>query len=462
MSAASPAQEIVTPEERLLLLMSLADPTDAELADARATAGEVRDWLEFVVLAEDNATVPLVAKSLERAGVWGQVPDALRGRMQATSERIARANQARLEVAKRFLRRFEEEGIPVVILKGVLFAETIYRDATYKRMNDIDILVRKEDLERIFDVYEELEFFSAAEVMGGSPREQEKWSHHAPPFFSRDLNCMIGTHWGLITPLSPLTIDYDQIWSRVEEHDFYGIRVLGMCAEDNLHHLCVHLPYYKTGVRELADLYNLVRATPGFDWARFEDAMRRAGSEDWVYHALSLADRLCPIPAVTALLARLRPQVSRGILKDTAKKTQRLARLLRIRVTHLSKIEKLFSELNQSSEPGEMRRIYLSAWREVLFPPGEAVERMNALWRPSRLQKAVGRLITPRRILGRFSRDLGTKIFALVLFKTFADVAMASLKAPFSDPAERVDLARVAERLGLTVADLERLKDSLE
>jgi len=457
------AHEVVTPEERLLLLMSLAHPTAEELAEAEAEAERVRDWHEFVVLAEDNATVPLAVTSLRRAGLFEQVPEHLRRRLLERSERIAAANQARLEVARTFLQRFADAGIDVVILKGVLFAETIYGDANYKRMNDIDILIRKRDLDAIFGIYDDLGFFSAAELLGGEPRKQEKFSHHAPPYFSRDLNCMIGTHWGLITPLSPLTIDYDGIWSRVQPLDFYGIPCLAMSPEDNLHHLCVHLPYYKTGVRELADLYNLVRhAGAAFDWALFRDAMARAGSQDWVYHALSLANRLCPIPAVSALLAELQPQVSGGIRRDTARKTRRLARLLRSRVTHLSTIEKLFTEVNSTSAPAEKRRAYLDMWRHILFPPAKAVERMNALWRPASWQRALGRVITPRRILGRFVRDLGPKIFALVLVKTFADVTLSSLKAPFSPADQQVDLAELAGRLGLTVADLERLKDSLE
>ena len=394
--------EVVTAEERLLLLMSLAELSEDELLDAHSFAGRVRDWAEFVTLAEDNATVPLVQRNLERANLFSLLPAPLRQRLSARSEAIAAANQARLAVARRFLARFEEAGIPVVILKGVLFAETVYGDPNYKRMNDIDILVRKQDLDAIFAIYESLGFFSAAEVFGGEPRKQEKFSHHAPPFFSRDLACMIGTHWGLITPLSPLTIDYDGIWDRVQPHDFYGIQVLGMCPEDNLHHLCVHLPYYKTGVRELADLYNLVRHTgDAFDWALFRDSMRRAGSQDWVYHAL--ANRLVPIPAVGALLAELRDQVSSGIKRDTARKTRRLARLLRSRTVHLSKIEKLFTEVNSTSEPGEKRRAFVECAGSVPHRGGGALgggDHLRAL--------VLDRLELPDRAAELFA-DLGIR-----------------------------------------------------
>ena len=67
----------------------------------------------------------------------------------------------------------------------------------------------EQDLDATYDIYEEMRLFSAVELVGGSPRKQEKFSHHAPPFFSRDLKLMVGTHWGLITPLAPYTIDYE-------------------------------------------------------------------------------------------------------------------------------------------------------------------------------------------------------------------------------------------------------------
>src|SRR5262249_34513170 len=157
----------------------------------------------------------------------------------------------------------------------------------------------------------------------------------------------IGTHWGLITPLAPYRIDHDAIWSRVVDIELGGVPAKAMAPEDNLHHLCVHLPYYKTGVRELADIYNLVRQQP-IDWELFLGEVRRARSESLVYHALTLAHRLSPSVEVAAVLRRIRPRVSRYHARDAARKTRRLAIVLRSRSVHMSRIEKAYADFTAS------------------------------------------------------------------------------------------------------------------
>jgi len=425
----------VTADERLLVLMTLAAPTGAELAEARALAPD-RD--RFAALAELNATVPLVHRNLERAGL--PVPAAFAAR----TEEVRAANEARLRVARELFARFADRGIPVVILKGVLFAETIYRDPHYKRMNDVDILVRRGDRDAVYAVYDEMRFWCAAQLMGGSAKKQEKHSHHAPPFFSRDLTCMVGTHWGLITPLSPYTFDYDGIWSRVADVDFYGHPAKSMSPEDNLHHLCVHLPYYKTGLRELADIYNLVRHAP-IDWEVFEREVRKAGTENLVYHALSLANALVPC----ADLSRIEPRVSRWYRRDAARKTADVGRLLRSRCTHLSVIEKHFADFRATKSWGS----FLRMWGNMLWPPSADVAKMSSTGRAT----LAARLAAPGRIRRVFYRDVGRLFFWIIMAKCAWDV----VKSTFTRGAES-DPSAFAAGLGVTVADLRRLKEALE
>ena len=135
------------PEERLLVLASLAAPDAAEREEAVALAGRVTSWPRLADLAADNATAPLVAWNLGRFGIADRLPAPVAERFRAASERIRAANEARLEWGRRLFERFTARGIRVVLLKGVLFAETIYRNPHYKKMNDIDVLVRREDLD---------------------------------------------------------------------------------------------------------------------------------------------------------------------------------------------------------------------------------------------------------------------------------------------------------------------------
>src|SRR5258708_5779092 len=116
-------------EERLLVLLSLAAFEPGEADEARRLGADC-DWDELWSLAELNATAPLVHHNAVRLGL--DIPDAARRRFEEKSEAIRAANEARLAVARRLFAAFAERGIPVVVLKGILFAETIYRDPYYK------------------------------------------------------------------------------------------------------------------------------------------------------------------------------------------------------------------------------------------------------------------------------------------------------------------------------------------
>lgn len=454
---------LVSPEERLLILMSLATRSDREQDEAKAAAAEVRDWDGLFQLADDNACAPLVWSNLGRAELRARVPGGVAGRFEGAAQKVREANEARLVVARELFARFAAQRIPVVILKGILFAETLYHDPYYKKMNDVDILVRRADLDAIYAIYDEMRFFSAAELVGGNPRKQEKFSHHAPPFFSRDLKCMIGTHWGLITPLAPYTIDYEAIWSRVVDIDFYGHPAKSMAPEDNLHHLCVHLPYYKTGVRELADIYNLVRAhEQTLDWDLFLAEVDKAQTWNLIHHALSLADRLCPMVPVQEAIRRVEPKASWYFKDDTARKTARIGRLLRSRSVHLSRIEKAFADLNATKKASEKWHALGRMWAGILAPPGEDVERMNALVEPGALDRLAGRAVTPWRICRVFARDVGAGMFVAIMGKSFYDCVKQTVRAPLGANGAQEDYASMASKLGVTVEDLQRLKDALE
>ncbi len=156
----------ITSEERLLILLTLASPTGEEKKGIQTLSSRNLSWKKLYSLAEENATVPLVQQNLEKHELFEAIPPNIRILFQEKSDRVRRANEERLQAAKKLFAKFEEKQVPVVILKGVLFAETIYANSYYKKMNDVDILIRQEDLNTVYDIYEELDYFSMGELLG--------------------------------------------------------------------------------------------------------------------------------------------------------------------------------------------------------------------------------------------------------------------------------------------------------
>lgn len=452
--------------ERTLVLAALAAPSADERADLIESAGQITDWAGFLDLARLNATVPLVQRRLETEGLFDVLPAPVRAGFAEVTEHIARVNDKRLGAALELLRRFDERGVRCVVLKGMLFSTEIYHDPRYKRMNDLDILIEADQVQTAIEIYRELDLFATSELLGKAPTVRTRRSHHLPSFVSKDGALVVGTHWGLITPLAPYTIDYDALWSRVRQIDFYGVPAWAMAHEDNLHHLGVHLPYYKTGVRELGDIWNLARHATDLDYDLLAREMRTAGSERLMYHALSLAHRLVPIPRFAALIETARPRVDRFTRYDTARKIADIHTLLRSRSTHTSRIEKAYTEFNMTTLAHEKRDSFARLWSGLLLVPGAEAERMSSLREPSVLSALGARAAAPYRLTRVFQRDLGTWLFPAALAKTVVD-----LGAAYADEAARrtgrggpprPGIEEYAGRLGLTRQDLHAVMDSQE
>ncbi|RBO80089.1 nucleotidyltransferase domain-containing protein [Nocardia puris] len=457
-----------SPAERLLVHAALAEPTEAERAALAEAARGIGDWSEVLELAKVNATVPLVQRRLEREGLFDAVPEPVREGFAAVTERIADANERRLRGALELVKRFDEAGIRCVVLKGMLFSTEIYRDPRYKRMNDLDILIEFDQVEAAIEIYRELGLFATTELLGKAPKARAKRSHHLPSFVSRDGALVVGTHWGLITPLAGYPIDYDAIWDRVRRIDFHGVPAWAMSHTDNLHHLGVHLPYYKTGVRELADIWNLARYAAGeLDYELLLAEIEKAGTERLMYHALSLADRLVPIPEFARVVSRIAPRVDRFTRYDTARKTADIHALLRSRSTHTSRIEKAYTEFNMTGAPREKLASFGTLWSNLLVVPADEAERMSSLREPSRLSALGARVSAPYRLTRVFQRDLGRWLFPAALAKTVVDLGAAygtelAGRVGVGGAREHKTIEDFAAELGLTRADLQAVMDSQE
>lgn len=448
-------------ELKLLSLLSRINCSPIENKEIQKLIGKVSDWDNFYELAHLNRYAPFVYKNLVSMGLEHHISEVATEKFIENAKRIERVNKARLKEAQKFLKLFSERGIEVVILKGIYYGETFYNDPYYKRMNDVDILIHKKDLDKIFEVFEELGFFSAGELLGKSAREHDEFSHHLPPFFSRSLNLMVGTHWELHTPMRSYRLDYETLWSRVVEFDFYGNTVKALGDIDNLHHLCVHLSFFKAGAREVGDICNLVRAFRSqIDWSLFLEEVDKAKSHNPVYLALSLAHIQDPMSEFSYALEYLRPNVSKKTIKKVAEKQKSLKIFYTTRSAHITRVDKAFTSFKSTKKASEKLKFYLQMWKHLILPPNEDVVRLCNIENPTTLNILIGKVRAPIRIMSSLADDVGTKIFFLLLAYTFVKVIWVQIKAPFTGKVQ--DQKDFAKKLGVTVEDLKKLQDRLE
>jgi len=452
----------MTSEETLLVLSCLA-PLDLAEQDRFKQLAVLPglDWALVGELAELNKVEPRLTSVLKAHGVWDVVPRLVAERLEQVAQSVAQTNRQRVARAEQLFAAFHEARIEFCVLKGVLFAETLYGDPLYKRMNDIDLLVHPSDVPRIVGIYERLGYFSIGERVANRPELNLKVSHHLPPYVNRELDCILGTQWGLKSPRAGLKIDAAALWSRIEPHDYRGHPIHKLSSRDNLFHVCVHLGVFKSGLRDLMDIANLIRQeSERIDWPAFIADVRRARAESHVVHALTLVQCLDPRPETAAVLDALRPAASGFYLEAAKKKASAPGVLLRTCSAHLSTVEKHVSEFNVAAYFPEKSRRFVDFWQSVLLAPREECGRVTFAPGPSGLRAVKARVTAPAQIFRAIGVEVGNGLVAALMIKSVVDLGTSFARWPFTSPRE-TDLAAYAKSLGLTVADLERIKASI-
>ncbi len=423
-----------TPASELICLLSRIALTGAETARATALARKMTalEWEELAAYTRANTIQPMVGKAVQALGVEDCVPGALVLEWNDFSEKVRKKNTARLGHATRFLGEFRAAGIPFLLLKGIALAETLYNDFAYKKMNDVDLLLKPEDMVKAYRILEKLDFFPIGEPLAGDAESRLKYTHTAVPYVSRDFQCVVGMLWGIKSPLSGYKIDYAAMWERSVEIDFHGVPARRFSDQDTLIHLLIHFGFFKTQLKDLADIYNLIRSSQSWDWDLVLAQIQEIGMGDPAYHALAMANAVCPMPELRKLLASLKPSVSARTAKNVEKRLVSLALLLLSSSDQIQTVEKEITYFNLTHKPSEKLRFFARAWGSVLFPPSEEISRMAVLdQNASGLKRLAARAAAPLGVLGEISEELTPKILAVVAAKSVMNLAGAFAKGLF-------------------------------
>jgi hypothetical protein len=457
-----------TPPEEALVLACLASRSVEEESRLAFLLSLLREdgWKDFGDLARLNRVEVFAFKALAFAP---KAPTELRASLEEATSKVARENSERVVKGLPVLRDLEAAGARVLVLKGNAIAQSVYGDPGYKKMNDIDLLVRKDALARVRQVFRDHGLLAAASLEGDDGSKQEKYSHHWPPHFTPDLGCVFGTHWDLVSPLTPYRLDVAGLWSRARELDFHGLRCLRLGSEDFLHHLLLHLPRYKTGLKELADIFNLVRAE-SVDEALLKKLIEKAGTWEPVYHSARLTSTLVPSPLLSAIADFARPQVPESSRRETDLKVSRPARLIRSRSTHISRIERAYALFTLSQAPVEKAAFLGKMWKHFLAPPPEELSRIQYLDDPEGVALALAYLKNPAYLSKVFAHDFGWKGYLLVLLNHHVVLTKSALSFARDRVLKGAEEARrshpglleVLAARGIPASKIEKLEAVLE
>lgn len=216
-----------------------------------ACLAEEASWPDVVAEVRRLRVAPLFHAGLQ-AAMLPSAPDALRHTVLAAGARSVRLEQA----AAAAISAASEQGIPVLLLKGLALQILTYPAGIVRQMDDIDLLVSPSDAPRLGEVLRDHGYRNDL-------RGEED-------FFSPDLSHSIDLHTDLVNATrlparrGVWAEPFERVWRRRQPLSIGGVGAWSLGPQDCLRHLAVHAVHHHSlrGVVWMADLLAALRRWP--------------------------------------------------------------------------------------------------------------------------------------------------------------------------------------------------------
>jgi hypothetical protein len=195
------------------------------------------DWPRFARLLTHNRMSVLAGEIFARCNP--SIPPDAQKVIHEQAEKYQRSASKLGEALTIYLHAAEAHQIETIVLKGLWLCEKIYGVPSMRPGGDIDILVRRHNVDASLKLLAEL---GIDEFWPNLLRDEYFTRHHLHQQRStQDLNIWFEVHWALDHPYTLLTVDYESMFERASPARLSGAPVREMAAPDLLLSLAIHL-----------------------------------------------------------------------------------------------------------------------------------------------------------------------------------------------------------------------------
>ncbi|MHB1047806.1 MAG: nucleotidyltransferase domain-containing protein [Thermoanaerobaculia bacterium] len=322
-SSVEPGRASLSPEYGMLLACARSRMDERQALAVRELSRRV-SWEALFALGRRHSLFPLLYRQLAAAAPR-EVPPAALDRLKGLYQANAARNLLLMGELRRVLRALTEDGVTGIPFKGPLLAAGGYGDLSLRRFVDLDVIVRRDDVERAIATLARLGYRAE---LAASPAQQAFLvrTQHALSFRRDGGKLIVELHWAVASERFATGQSAESLWERAAMVRVDGIEVLALAPEDTLLSLCVHgSKHLWERLAWVCDIAEWVAAHPALRWPELLARAERAGQLRMLLVGLRLAagllDAELPGPASAAIredraVARLAIQAMRVIFRD--------------------------------------------------------------------------------------------------------------------------------------------------
>jgi len=321
------------PEYELLLCCARTESNKDNQDRIRKLVRNGLDWDYALQMGKDHSLAPLLYHHLHRHNLDHQIPQSTMDQLHDIYYTNLARNILLYDELSQISECFEGREIPLVVVKGLALAETVYRNVALRPMADVDLLVEKRNLPEVMKAFSKLGF----EIL---PQEKEitlKYMNelhlvkhqenikHLP-------SLIVNIHWDLTAPIrfrGATKTNTRQMIERAQPTKIANSNVLVMTPEDQILHVIYHATFQHPfiGLLQLCDVAELIKLEENeLNWQSLVKRARNGRIATATHCLLTSAETLLGAPIPDWALRSLAPNLlKRGLLNTVFGKTNFLA-----------------------------------------------------------------------------------------------------------------------------------------
>ena len=283
------------PEDSLCLLLARGRLTSNEQSRSRELLSSPLDWSHVLERAYTHGVYPLVYSNLRELGFPG-VPEAIRTELKRAYLVNAIRSQLLSQELGRLLSQLSDARIPVIPVKGVSLAESLYGDPASRVSTDIDLFVPPAQLDDAIEIIRDAGYPDVFDDSFFRELDLRYGRHYS---FRRDyIGCstVIELHWRLVQHSS-----YDQgavadLFAEAQPARCFGVPAHRLSPEWEFLYLAIHAADHGwKGLKWLVDIHQLSIDSPP-DWQRVKEKAEQFGVECVVLRTLIACSQVLGTP----------------------------------------------------------------------------------------------------------------------------------------------------------------------
>lgn len=242
------------------------------------------NWPQITASARQHLLSGLLFKGVRRGKLESALPQRAWATVHADYYAQATRNLVLLNHAEALIEKTRRSRAPLLFLKGSAFGGWLYDNPSLRPMTDLDILVRKQDVETLLRI---------ASMIG---YEFFRRTKHSVSLRHHDSGTYLELHTSLTSCPNYIGITTEELLERSVPTSSESGTARTLATEDHLLHLSL-CGGFQNGFRQPAinacDIYLLARR-PELDWKSFFKRASAPRLAPFVYRGLSLSRAILP------------------------------------------------------------------------------------------------------------------------------------------------------------------------